>query len=101
MSNCVFLDRRPPGNGTPGTLAVMATLRLFASAREAAGTGRDVVPGHTVGEVLETAVARFGEPFGEVLGACRVWLNGEVTSLDAAVGDNDEVAVLPPVSGGA
>lgn len=92
--------RRTPGHGTAGTLPGMATLRLFASAREAAGTARDDVPGTTVGEVLDAATARYGPPFADVLGACRVWLNGEVTSRDAVVGENDEVAVLPPVSGG-
>lgn len=76
-------------------------LRLFASAREAAGTGRDTVPGSTVSEVLDAACARYGRRFGEVLGTCQVWLNGESVDRTTPVADNDEVAVLPPVSGGA
>jgi branched-chain amino acid transport system substrate-binding protein len=36
------------------------TLRLFASAREAAGTGRDELPGATVAEVLQAAVEAVG-----------------------------------------
>ena len=79
----------------------MAVLRLFAQAREAAGTGHDVVPGATVAEVLATASARYGGGFDAVLGTCGVWLNGEPTAGDAEVTDGDEVAVLPPVSGGA
>jgi molybdopterin converting factor small subunit len=79
----------------------MATLRLFASAREAAGIGRDQVPGSTVGEVLEAAVARYGSGFADVLMLCRVWRNGEPADDDAAVVETDEIAVLPPVSGGA
>lgn len=78
----------------------MATLRLFASAREAAGTSRDLVPGSTVGEVLDAARARYGEAFAEVLTSCRVWRNGEPAAFDDPVADDDEVAVLPPVSGG-
>lgn len=78
----------------------MARLRLFATAREAAGTRGDDLPGSTVAEVLEAAVARYGERFGEVLSGCRVWLNGELVEPDSPVGDDDEVAVLPPVSGG-
>ncbi len=78
----------------------MAVLRLFAAAREAAGTASVEIPGSTVGEVLTAARLRFGEEFAAVLETSRVWRNGEATSDDEAVGDADEVAVLPPVSGG-
>ena len=78
----------------------MATLRLFAAAREAAGTSSVTVDGGTGGEVLAHAVARFGGRFEEVLHGCKVWLNGEPAQADTAVGAADEVAVLPPVSGG-
>jgi molybdopterin converting factor small subunit len=79
----------------------VAILRLFASAREAAGTARDDVPGRTVGEVLEGATARYGPTFASVLEQCRVWRNGEPAESNVEVTDEDEVAVLPPVSGGA
>lgn len=79
----------------------MATLRLFAAAREAAGTGRDELPGATIGAVLDEAVRRYGPPFAEVLATCRVWRNGEEADRATPVDDGDEVAVLPPVSGGA
>ena len=75
-------------------------LRLFAAAREAAGTGRDVVEASTVGEVLDVARARYGERFAEVLDRSRVWLNGEPVTASTPVRSSDEVAVLPPVSGG-
>jgi molybdopterin synthase sulfur carrier subunit len=75
-------------------------LRLFASAREAAGTGTDVVDGDTVRAVLAAAEERYGAQFAAVLGTCRVWVNGEDVSIDAPVSQDDEVAVLPPVSGG-
>jgi molybdopterin converting factor small subunit len=78
----------------------VAVLRLFAAARDAAGTGREVVDGPTVGAVLDAACRRFGERFTAVLEGCRVWRNGEPAGRDDAVGDDDEVAVLPPVSGG-
>lgn len=79
----------------------MAVLRLFAGAREAAGTGRDDVPGSTVGDVLTAARARYGEPFSDVLEHCQIWRNGEPCDLQDTVVEADEVAVLPPVSGGA
>ena len=78
----------------------MARLLLFASAREAAGVSRDTVAGATVEEVLSTAKRQFGPSFEAVLASCTVWLNGEECSPDARVSDADEVAVLPPVSGG-
>lgn len=78
----------------------MPTVRLFAQAREAAGTGRDELPGNTVGDVLEAARRRYGAAFAAVLDQSRVWLNGEPAEVAQAVGQADEVAVLPPVSGG-
>ena len=88
------------GRVPPYTSAV-PRLRLFASAREAAGTGADEVDGTTVGEVLDAARARYGERFAEVLAGSNVWVNGEPADPDDTVGPDDEVAVLPPVSGGA
>lgn len=78
----------------------MATLRLFAAAREAAGTGRDTVPGDTVASVLEEATRRYGDAFAEIVDCSRVWCNGEPAEGTDPVTDADEVAVLPPVSGG-
>lgn len=78
----------------------MPTIRLFASAREAAGTGSDELEGSTVGDVLAAAEERYGPRFSAVLGTCRVWLNGGDATVDSPVGPTDEVAVLPPVSGG-
>jgi molybdopterin converting factor small subunit len=31
---------------------------------------------------------------------CKVWVNGEPAERDTVVHDQDEVAILPPVSGG-
>jgi molybdopterin converting factor small subunit len=87
-------------HGTAGTLTHVATLRLFARAREVAGTGSDTVTGRTVDEVIAEAVARYGANFADVLKTCRVWVNGEEVPGSHHVGDDDEVAVLPPVSGG-
>ena len=78
----------------------MATLRLFASVREAAGTGRDTVDGATVGAVLDAAVDRYGAEFATLLTTSKVWVNGEPADRATPVDRSDEVAVLPPVSGG-
>ena len=78
----------------------MPHLRLFASARDAAGRASDELPGHSIDEVLDAAVSRYGTDFAALLPTCRIWLNGSPTTPDAPVAADDEVAVLPPVSGG-
>ena len=80
--------------------AVVAIVRMFASAREAAGRSHDDVPGATVADVLEAARQRYGPTFTDVLGSCRIWVNGEPATPSTVVDGDDEVAVLPPVSGG-
>lgn len=52
-------------------------------------------------EVLDAARARFGPTFDDVLATSQVWRNGEPCAPADPVTDRDEVAVLPPVSGGA
>ena len=81
-------------------------LRLFATAREAAGRGADEyaeaeVP--TVAALLDAAVARYGPDFAAVLRTARIWVNGDEpeSGSETQLRAGDEVAVLPPVSGGA
>ena len=79
----------------------MPTLRLFAAVRQAAGVSVVEIGGDTVAEVLDAAAARFGPAFEEQLRGCRIWRNGEPADLAEAVAAGDEIAALPPVSGGA
>ena len=78
----------------------MAVLRLFASIRVAAGTGTADFDGATVEEIIPAATQRFGPDFAQQLPNCKLWLNGHATQPDAPVTATDEVALLPPVSGG-
>jgi molybdopterin converting factor small subunit len=78
----------------------MVQLRLFAAAREAAGTSVCELPGERVGDVLRAASDRFGPGFEGVLEHSRVWVNGEPVGADHRLCATDELAVLPPVSGG-
>jgi molybdopterin converting factor small subunit len=73
---------------------------MFAAAREASGCGHDEFDGTSVAHVLDAACARYGDTFAAVLATSRVWVNGEPADRSAGVGADDEVAVLPPVSGG-
>lgn len=78
----------------------MATLRLFATVRVAAGTGKATFEGSTVGEILDSAVVEYGPEFETLVPLCRIWVNGKSADRDVVVGPTDEVALLPPVSGG-
>jgi molybdopterin converting factor small subunit len=78
----------------------VARLLLLGPAREAAGVRNDEVDGDTVAQVLAHCVVRYGDAFAEVLAASQVWVNGEVADVDDHLAPNDEVAVLPPISGG-
>lgn len=79
----------------------MATLRLFARLRELAGSPRLEIPGATVGEVVDAATLRIGPEFAAVAATARIWRNGEEATRQDPLDDGDEVALLPPVSGGA
>jgi molybdopterin converting factor small subunit len=78
----------------------MAKLRLFASLREAAGATLLDVAGRTVGDIIDAATAEHGPQFAASLPTARIWVNGDPAERDTEVGPNDEVALLPPVSGG-
>ncbi len=79
----------------------MARVRLFAGLREAAAASEVRLEADTVGELLEAACIRYGDGFRAGLGQARVWVNGEPAELDHPLGADDEVALIPPVSGGA
>jgi molybdopterin converting factor subunit 1 len=89
---------RVSDTATPASIRVH--VRLFASYREAAGTNHldvSVAPGASVSSVLE-----FLEPRLPALKQARglVAVNHSYVQPDAILRDGDEVALIPPVSGG-
>jgi len=76
---------------------------FFARAREVAGRRDDTIEAATLSELLAVARDRYGPAFGDVLDTSRVWVNGDEPEHGpgTALAPGDEVAVLPPVSGGA
>ena len=78
------------------------TVRLFAGLRERAGGQHvdvELPEGASVGDLL---AAMASTPVGRLEpGQCVVAINREYASATALVGPDDEVALIPPVSGGA
>jgi molybdopterin converting factor subunit 1 len=76
-------------------------VRLFAGLRERAGADHvevELPEGATVADLL---AAMSTTPVGELAPrSCIVALNREYADEDAVVGESDEVALVPPVSGG-
>jgi molybdopterin converting factor small subunit len=78
----------------------VARILLLGPAGEAAARRSDVIDADTLADVLREAEARYGDHFSAVLARSQVWVNGVKADPQQRVGDHDEVAVLPPVSGG-
>jgi MoaD family protein len=75
-------------------------VRLFAALREQAGATQVDVEGRTVGEIVDALGERYGARFAQIAAVGSYVVNGERAGRDTVVAAGDEVAVLPPVSGG-
>jgi molybdopterin converting factor subunit 1 len=78
------------------------TVRLFARLRDIAGAAelrRDVEPGATIATVWRQLVQEFPDLAGYERSMSAA-VNADYARMDQRVGDGDEVAFLPPVSGG-
>jgi molybdopterin synthase sulfur carrier subunit len=85
----------------------MVRVRLFADIREKAGESEVEAEGETVGEVIENLVERYpsleGRLFsdGELRSHLNLTADGEPVEPEDSTEDVEEIAVFPPVSGGA
>lgn len=75
-------------------------VRLFAALRDEAGAPVVEAEGATAGEVVDALAERFGARFAKIASVGQVVVNGERASRDTVLVEGDELAVLPPVSGG-
>ena len=75
-------------------------VRLFAALRDIAGASQLEVDAPDVATLKEDLTAKFGEEFGHILAAGAVVVNGENARANRGLEPEDEVALLPPVSGG-
>lgn len=75
---------------------------LFAVARERVGVERvdlSLPAGARVTDAL-AELARAHPVLDDVAARCRVAVNAEFSGLDQVLADGDEIALIPPVSGG-
>jgi len=75
-------------------------VRLFAALREIAGDSFVEARGHTFGEIVDDLSARYGERFAQIADVGSFVINGERASRETPIAEGDEIALLPPVSGG-
>ena len=78
------------------------TVRLFARLRDLAGMGeliREIPPHATARQVWDDLVLEWPD-LGEYEKTISVAVNAEYARMNAEVHDGDEVAFMPPVSGG-
>jgi len=81
---------------------VRVTVRLFARLRDIAGAGElviDVAPGATVATVWRQLATDF-PGLSAYERSVSSAVNADYTRMNGVVRDGDEVAFLPPVSGG-
>ncbi len=75
-------------------------MRLFAALREIAGSATIETEASTVGGLCDELSERFGAEFARILAAGSVVVDGRTAGADQQLSTGDEVALLPPVSGG-
>lgn len=78
----------------------MVRVRLFAALRELAGASEVEASGRTAGELADALSAVHGERFAKIAAVSSFVVNGERAARSTPVAEGDEVAILPPVSGG-
>ena len=76
------------------------TVRLFAALRELANASKVEAEGTTVGEVVQALSARYGERFEAIARVGSSVVGGERADPATPLTEGQEVALLPPVSGG-
>jgi molybdopterin converting factor subunit 1 len=78
-------------------------VRLFAGLREIAGVGKleiDLTEGAAVGDLLKALHDEYPR-LADMTPRTIISVNQDFATLDSLLGDGDEVALFPPVSGGA
>ena len=91
-----------PNRNSLGNIDLKVTVLFFAGARERVGTGRvdvEIVEDATIGSAVNDALESLNRDF-ELTEGVMLARNGDYADESTIVHDGDEIAVIPPVSGG-
>jgi MoaD family protein len=75
-------------------------VKLFAALRELAGATNVEAEGDTAGEVVGALSERYGARFAAIARSGSIVVDGERVGPARRLAEGEEVALLPPVSGG-
>ena len=78
------------------------TVRVFARLRDITGAAelaRDLAPGATIGDLWRQLAGEFPE-LASYERSISSAINADYARMDQVIGEGDEIAFLPPVSGG-
>jgi MoaD family protein len=78
----------------------VARVRVFAALRDLVGASHLDVDAPDVATLVQVLTERYGEEFGRIARAGAVVVDGDTVDPTRHLDPEDEVALLPPVSGG-
>ncbi|SHF01704.1 molybdopterin synthase sulfur carrier subunit [Ferrithrix thermotolerans DSM 19514] len=73
---------------------------FFARAKEIAGKAETESDAATIDLLLKELVTTYGPELESLLSVSRLWVNDEPADVNQPLRSGDQVAILPPVSGG-
>ena len=78
----------------------MANVRFFGLLVDLTGTRHATIAAPSIDGIVDACIDRYGPAFAGALATCAIWVNGDEVDPTRPVEADDEVAFLPPLSGG-